>query len=77
MGRLNEQGLQRLVTNIKNDVNVRVENVKGDVEELRNNVNSLNTNLSQQGENILAIQNELGINKETLISNTIDVFSLY
>lgn len=77
MGRLNEQGLQRLVTNIKNDVNVRVENVKGDVEELRNNVNSLNTNLSQQGESILAIQNELGINKEALISNTIDVFSLY
>lgn len=75
MGRLNEQGLQRLVTNIKNDVNVRVENVKGDVEELRNNVNSLNTNLSQQGENILAIQNELNNkvdNHVSTIHNKID-----
>ena len=35
------------------------------------------TSILQQGKDISAIQKELGINKETLIANTIEVFNLY
>lgn len=35
------------------------------------------TSILQQGKDISAIQKELGINKETLITNTIEIFNLY
>lgn len=35
------------------------------------------TSILQQGKDISAIQKELGINKETLIANTIEIFNLY
>lgn len=38
---------------------------------------SVKTSILQQGKDISAIQKELGINKETLIANTIDIFNLY
>lgn len=77
MGKLNEQGLQRLVGNIKKDIDGKTEVIKGDIEVLRNNVSSLDASVLQQREDITAIQRELGINKETLITNTIEIFNLY
>lgn len=35
------------------------------------------TSILQQGKDISAIQRELGINKETLIANTIEIFNSY
>lgn len=38
---------------------------------------TVETSILQQGKDISAIQKELGINKETLIANTIEIFNLY
>ncbi len=78
------------IKNIKNDLSnidlaaERVEynknecsNVDGALDKLFQSDSDNKTSILQQGKDISAIQKELGINKETLISNTIEIFNLY
>lgn len=78
------------IKNIKNDLNnidltaERVEynknecsNVDGALDKLFQSDSDNKTSILQQGKDISAIQKELGINKETLITNTIEIFNLY
>lgn len=60
------------------------DNVQGAIDEVNEKAKSAlskasanETSILQQGKDISAIQKELGINKETLISNTIEIFNLY
>ncbi len=78
------------IKNVKNDLSnidltaERVEynknecsNVDGALDKLFQSDLDNKTSILQQGKDISAIQKELGINKETLIANTIEIFNLY
>ena len=52
-------------------------NVDGALDKLFQSDSDNKTSILQQGKDISAIQKELGINKETLIANTIEIFNLY
>ncbi len=78
------------IKNIKNDLSnidltaERVEynknecsNVDGALDKLFQSDSDNKKSILQQGKDISAIQKELGINKETLIANTIEIFNLY
>ncbi len=51
--------------------------VEGALKEAIDKIDENKTSILQQGKDITAIQKELGINKETLIANTIEIFNTY